>query len=354
MSFKRPGTARERDSRGARRHGSKAGRRHTLGPAIETTNTPPPKAPNALVTSRSADHARSSSRRRLSGAGLGGSRPGSAAAASRARRRGAGPEAGLAATPSPGGGGPGAAGGNVKVVWRIRPLNDSELARGGARCVLVKGKGKDARTALVGGATSGLDQARDREGIDAFTFHCEKGCLFSERATQEEVYESAARHIIDDVLEGYNGTIFAYGQTSSGKTHTMEGPDDGGGGDDDGDGKDDLVLLAAERFKAAGRLAAMAREGDRGGGGGGGGCGEGGEGGGRGGGEGGAAVAPEAASKKEEKKDMRGIIPRAVQQIFEGIEAADERLEFTIKASIVEIYLERIRDLIDPSRDRWV
>ena len=26
-----------------------------------------------------------------------------------------------------------------------------------------------------------------------------------------------------DVLMGYNGTIFAYGQTSSGKTHTMEG-----------------------------------------------------------------------------------------------------------------------------------
>ena len=28
--------------------------------------------------------------------------------------------------------------------------------------------------------------------------------------------------LILDVLEGYNGTIFAYGQTSSGKTHTME------------------------------------------------------------------------------------------------------------------------------------
>ena len=28
---------------------------------------------------------------------------------------------------------------------------------------------------------------------------------------------------IPDVLNGYNGTIFAYGQTSSGKTHTMEG-----------------------------------------------------------------------------------------------------------------------------------
>jgi len=34
----------------------------------------------------------------------------------------------------------------------------------------------------------------------------------------------AARPIIDSVLEGFNGTIFAYGQTSSGKTHTMQGP----------------------------------------------------------------------------------------------------------------------------------
>lgn len=30
-------------------------------------------------------------------------------------------------------------------------------------------------------------------------------------------------HVFPDVLSGYNGTIFAYGQTSSGKTHTMEG-----------------------------------------------------------------------------------------------------------------------------------
>ena len=33
---------------------------------------------------------------------------------------------------------------------------------------------------------------------------------------------NAAYHIVQDVLTGYNGTIFAYGQTSSGKTHTME------------------------------------------------------------------------------------------------------------------------------------
>ena len=29
--------------------------------------------------------------------------------------------------------------------------------------------------------------------------------------------------VVVDVLSGFNGTIFAYGQTSSGKTHTMEG-----------------------------------------------------------------------------------------------------------------------------------
>ena len=41
--------------------------------------------------------------------------------------------------------------------------------------------------------------------------------------TQDQVYNAAAKSIVKDVLNGYNGTIFAYGQTSSGKTHTMEG-----------------------------------------------------------------------------------------------------------------------------------
>ena len=48
--------------------------------------------------------------------------------------------------------------------------------------------------------------------------------MFQPESTQEEVYNFAAKPIVEDVLKGYNGTIFAYGQTSSGKTHTMEGP----------------------------------------------------------------------------------------------------------------------------------
>ena len=38
-----------------------------------------------------------------------------------------------------------------------------------------------------------------------------------------DVYNRVARNIVDNVLEGYNGTIFAYGQTGTGKTFTMEG-----------------------------------------------------------------------------------------------------------------------------------
>jgi kinesin family protein 3/17 len=42
-------------------------------------------------------------------------------------------------------------------------------------------------------------------------------------ALQMEVYNHAARPLVQNVLEGYNGTIFAYGQTGTGKTFTMEG-----------------------------------------------------------------------------------------------------------------------------------
>lgn len=40
-----------------------------------------------------------------------------------------------------------------------------------------------------------------------------------------EIYEASAKPIVESVLEGFNGTVFAYGQTSSGKTFTMQGPD---------------------------------------------------------------------------------------------------------------------------------
>ncbi|GKD51931.1 kinesin-like protein KIN-7D, mitochondrial isoform X2, partial [Tanacetum coccineum] len=47
--------------------------------------------------------------------------------------------------------------------------------------------------------------------------------VFGPSAVTQEVYEVAARPVVKSAMEGVNGTVFAYGVTSSGKTHTMHG-----------------------------------------------------------------------------------------------------------------------------------
>ena len=47
--------------------------------------------------------------------------------------------------------------------------------------------------------------------------------IFSEDSQQKEIFEVCAKDICDSLFEGYNGTIFAYGQIGSGKTYTMLG-----------------------------------------------------------------------------------------------------------------------------------
>ncbi|ORX44926.1 kinesin heavy chain [Hesseltinella vesiculosa] len=47
----------------------------------------------------------------------------------------------------------------------------------------------------------------------------------------------------------------------------------------------------------------------------------------------------------------KGIIPRIVGQIFDSILAAPSNLEFTVKVSYMEIYMEKVRDLLNPSHD---
>uniref|UniRef100_A0A8C9TG60 Kinesin-like protein n=1 Tax=Scleropages formosus TaxID=113540 RepID=A0A8C9TG60_SCLFO len=89
----------------------------------------------------------------------------------------------------------------VRVMCRFRPLNESEVARGDQFIPRFKGD----ETVLITGKSYVFDR------------------VLPPNATQEQVYNTCAKQIVKDVLGGYNGTIFAYGQTSSGKTHTMEG-----------------------------------------------------------------------------------------------------------------------------------
>ncbi|XP_044917039.1 kinesin-1 heavy chain isoform X2 [Acinonyx jubatus] len=143
---------------------------------------------------------------------------------------------------------------NIKVMCRFRPLNESEVNRGDK--YIAKFQGED--TVMIASKPYAFDR------------------VFQSNTSQEQVYNDCAKKIVKDVLEGYNGTIFAYGQTSSGKTHTMEG-------------------------------------------------------------------------KLHDPEGM-GIIPRIVQDIFNYIYSMDENLEFHIKVSYFEIYLDKIRDLLDVSK----
>ncbi len=50
--------------------------------------------------------------------------------------------------------------------------------------------------------------------------------VFDTDSEQSAIYEQSAFSLVDSVLDGYNGTIFAYGQTGCGKTFTMIGNPD--------------------------------------------------------------------------------------------------------------------------------
>lgn len=142
----------------------------------------------------------------------------------------------------------------IRVVCRVRPLNSKEIASGSEFVTTFPAEKAVALKSRV------------------FQFDH----VFKPEFTQSQVYALSALPLVKDVLSGYNATIFAYGQTASGKTHTMEG---------------DLI-----------------------------------------------------------DPDLQGITPRIINEIFEQIYAMDTNLEFHIKVSYFELYMEKIRDLLDVTK----
>ncbi|KAH8413266.1 hypothetical protein KR009_009345 [Drosophila setifemur] len=59
--------------------------------------------------------------------------------------------------------------------------------------------------------------------VDSHAEPCVFDHVFDQGATNQEVFDRMAKHIVHACMQGFNGTIFAYGQTSSGKTYTMMG-----------------------------------------------------------------------------------------------------------------------------------
>ncbi|CAG8480243.1 43032_t:CDS:2 [Gigaspora margarita] len=102
---------------------------------------------------------------------------------------------------------------SVQVALRIKPLTQDDLTNLPARF----------QRQIISVSPYNQNQVVvEQEKRQIFQFDH----VFSPETTQQEVYERAIENMITKFLEGYNVTILAYGQTSSGKTHTMGTADD--------------------------------------------------------------------------------------------------------------------------------
>ncbi|XP_072300126.1 kinesin-like protein KIF3C [Eucyclogobius newberryi] len=151
----------------------------------------------------------------------------------------------------------------IKVVVRCRPLNRKEDTNGPAGGIL-------QMDLKLGQVILRNPRAPPSEPLKTFTFDA----VYDANSKQRDLYDESFQPLIDSVLDGFNGTIFAYGQTGTGKTYTMQG----------------------------------------------------------------AWMDP----------DKRGVIPNAFDHIFTHISRSQSDKQYLVRASYLEIYLEEIRDLLDP------
>lgn len=98
----------------------------------------------------------------------------------------------------------------VKVVIRCRPMSRQEETDNRENVVEMSVKDGVAR----------VRKPLTRDFKD-FTFDA----VYDHTTLQSSFYDDTGYAIVESVLDGYNGTIFAYGQTGTGKTHTMVGPE---------------------------------------------------------------------------------------------------------------------------------
>ena len=109
----------------------------------------------------------------------------------------------------------------IKVFVRFRPLNELENDMLSDNCGWETPK-------YISDTQIGIYSTKEVKDTNAeipsnLIFKYDK--IFNSVSQQSQVYENVGKRIVGDVMEGYNGTIFAYGQSGSGKTYTMYGPD---------------------------------------------------------------------------------------------------------------------------------
>ena len=103
------------------------------------------------------------------------------------------------------------------VCVRIRPLNERETAANGAKAWHTLPEHQAVQRCDV----NGNPILNDKNAVFQYDH------VFGEDSSTGEMFRSMGSGLVDQVLRGVNGTIFAYGQTSSGKTFTMQNPSEG-------------------------------------------------------------------------------------------------------------------------------
>lgn len=110
------------------------------------------------------------------------------------------------------------------MVVRCRPLSERELADGNGKVVVeMNCKLGTVQLQKPNSTTSQQQQQQqqqaEKENVKIYTFDS----VYDGTSEQAEIYADIFHPLVDSVLAGFNGTIFAYGQTGTGKTFTMEG-----------------------------------------------------------------------------------------------------------------------------------
>ena len=175
---------------------------------------------------------------------------------------------------------------NFKVVVRVRPPLHRELSGELPFQNIIAVDEREQAITISENVDSVVDETGQATNSGTYSSHSYVfDHVYEQNASQKKVYEMTARAVVDSALSGYNATIFAYGQTGTGKTYTMEGFSEG------------------------------------------------------------------ATMTQSQGVEARGIIPRAIEQIFEHIQRhASPRMRFLVRASYLQIYNEQISDLLKPER----
>eukprot|EP00984_Skeletonema_dohrnii_P030245 scaffold21600_cov138-Skeletonema_dohrnii-CCMP3373.AAC.2 len=194
----------------------------------------------------------------------------------------------------------------IRVCLRLRPVNKLETSRRSTNCVKVvqtsannnndKSKASYAAilekgssaTTVVGNA---IEVISPLQGKFNFTFDQ----VFQEDASQSLVYQHTAAPLASDLLEGFNCALISYGQTGSGKTHTMMG----------GNSSDGTTATTTTGKKKS-----------------------------------------SSSTTNDEKS---GMIHRLIKEIFQQMKESPPSIEYIVRCSFVEIYLEKILDLLNPA-----